>query len=168
MDIDSKITEFLTDICEDIATNMEVTKSNASGRTVRSLEIQQAPNRGRIVGRPFFRGVEEGRPSGAVPENFNAIIKKWIVDKRNRYGFNLRIVPYKTDRPHKYTEEERSLNMAAGAIAAAIKNRGTKLYREGGRIDIYTVAINENLAKFEADLRGVAETEIKEDLRIIK
>jgi hypothetical protein len=55
-------------------------------------------------------------------------------------------MPYKTNRPHKYTPEERGARSMAAAIAQVIRRSGTKLYRDGGRDDIYSREI-ENTRK---------------------
>ena len=79
-----------------------------------------------------------------MPSGFNGIIKQWILDK----GISVRIVPYLTDRPHKYSVEERSLNLAAGAIATMIAKKGTKRHSEPNEI-IYTPAIQKAIERFK-------------------
>lgn len=131
----------LNKIVSEISSNLDSTGTTASGRTKKSLEVVMRDNGGQILGRSYFQGVEKGRPGGRVPYNFRDIIKQWIIDK----GLSVRMIPYLTDRPHKYSVEERSLNIMAGYIAHTIRERGTRLYRDGGREDIYTNVIDSAL-----------------------
>jgi hypothetical protein len=109
----------------------------ASGRTAASLRVEVEPQHGVLFGRTAFGTLETGRKPGKVPANFTGIIKQWMRDK----GISGTPIPYKTDRPHKYTEQERGDNTLAYFIARKIKNSGTSLYRQGGRADIYSNAI---------------------------
>ena len=135
--------------------NIDTTGTKASGRTQESMRIESTPTGGRLWGRPYFQSVETGRPAGRVPFNFVAIIKQWIIDK----GISVKQVAYKTSRQHKYSVQERSLNMAAGAIAHSIETTGTQLFKSGGRHDIYSDVIAEEVAQLRKDLAvSVAET----------
>ena len=122
-------------------------KIRASGRTQASLGFEDTLNHlviyGDGSGAPLST-LQWGRPAGKVPSGFNGIIKQWILDK----GISVRIVPYLTDRPHKYSVEERSLNLAAGAIATMIAKKGTKRHSEPNEI-IYTPAINKAIERFK-------------------
>lgn len=111
----------------------------ASGRTAASLRVEVEPQHGVLFGRTAFGTLETGRKPGKVPAKFTDIIKQWMRDK----GISGTPIPYKTDRPHKYTEQERGDNTLAYFIARKIKNSGTSLYRQGGRADIYSNAIPE-------------------------
>lgn len=138
-----------------IWSNIDTTGTKASGKTQESLWIESTPTGGRLWGRPYFQSVETGRPAGRVPFNFVAIIKQWIIDK----GISVKQVAYKTSRQHKYSVQERSLNMAAGAIAHSIETTGTQLFKSGGRHDIYSDVIAEEVAQLRKDLAvSVAET----------
>lgn len=130
-----------------ISDNIESKGIRASGKTQASMRIEMREDGGRLVGRPAFWTLEEGRPAGRVPYNFVGIIKQWMIDK----GLSYTLVPY-VRRPSrrwqpKYTVEERSLNMAAGSIAHSIATRGTLLYRQGGRKDIYSDVIADEVQK---------------------
>lgn len=138
---DDIVRESLERIRQRIDQRITDSGERASGRTQASMHIVPTETGGMLVGRAFFQSVETGRPAGRVPYRFRDIIKQWMLDK----GLAYRIVPYKTNRRHKYTAEERSLNMAAGAIAHSIAETGTSLYKAGGRTDIYTEAINEEI-----------------------
>ena len=135
--------------------NIDTTGTKASGKTQESMWIERTPTGGRLWGRPYFQSVETGRPAGRVPFNFVSIIKQWIIDK----GISVKQVAYKTSRPHKYSVQERSLNMAAGAIAHNIEVSGTRLFKQGGRHDIYSDVIAEEVAQLRRELAvSVAET----------
>lgn len=109
----------------------------ASGRTAKSLRVEVDEESGRLFGRSPFGTLETGRKGGKVPRQFYLIIRKWMADK----GIQAPPIPYKTNRPHKYTPEERGALSMAAAIAETIRKKGTKLYRDGGRNDIYSKEI---------------------------
>lgn len=104
-----------------IQQNLATTGTNASGKTSRSLRFEVI-NQGttatlRIIGRPYFGTVETGRK--ATPQfdkpsaNFVASIREWLSAKGGNQG-------------------------AAYVIARSIHQKGTKLWREGGRTNIYS------------------------------
>lgn len=150
------VMECLERVKNRISSNIDTTGTRASGRTQESMWIEQTTTGGRLWGRKYFQSVELGRPAGRVPFNFVGIIKQWIIDK----GLSIRQIPYKSEkRKHKYSVEEHSLNMAAGAIAHTIETTGTRLYKEGGRRDIYSEVISEEVAQLRKQLAAsVAET----------
>lgn len=135
-------------IRERITENIRTSGEWASGRTAESMRIEETERGGRLIGRPYFQSLEEGRPGGKVPYDFRQIIADWIVSK----GISVRPLPYKTDRPHKYTPEERGLLTMAGSIAHFIKENGTLLYRAGGRDDIYSNVIDEEVAELKKSI----------------
>mgnify|MGYP003587074419 CR=1 FL=1 len=119
---------------------------NASGRTQRSFNFTDTGDKLRIFmdkGGAPPKTLQTGRAGGKVPKGFVGIIAQWIKDK----GLKVKLVPYKTDRKHKYTVEERSLNMMSGAIANKIKEVGTGRHLEP-RDDIYTPALEKAKARF--------------------
>ena len=109
----------------------------ASGRTAASLRIEVTEEEGTLYGRSPFGTLETGRKPGKVPQGFQAIIRKWMADK----GINAEPIPYKTDRPHKYTPQERGNLSLSYLIARKIRREGTSLFRKGGRADIYSNVI---------------------------
>lgn len=147
----------LNEMIAEIAANLDATGTTASGRTRDSLEVRMTTYGGQILGRPYFQGVEKGRPAGPVPHGFHGIIKQWIVDK----GLTVPQVPYKTERPHRYSVQERSLNIFAGQISHTIKEHGTRLYRNGGREDIYTQVLNERLGELMQEVSNIVTTDIR-------
>ena len=110
----------------------------ASGKTAASLAYEVTDSGGKITGRGYFGTLETGRKAGAVPKGFVEIIKKWAVDK----GIQVEPYEYKSDREHKYTAQEAGLNCFAGAVANKIRKKGTVLFRDGGRKDVYTPALD--------------------------
>lgn len=140
-EIEVAMLETLERIKERIAENINAKGLKASGKTERSMRIERDAFGMQLIGRPYFQSLEVGRPAGRVPRNFNGIIRQWIIDK----GLRIRTIPYKrlpSERwQPKYSVEERSLRIMAGAIAHTIATRGTRLYRQGGRKDIYTPVI---------------------------
>lgn len=109
-----------------IRENLSSTGTTATGKSASSLRYE-VTNEGtkatlRVVGKPFFAVVETGRkptPSYKPSETFVASIKSWM-DAKGKTG-------------------------SAYAIAQSIHKKGTKLWREGGRKDIYSNVINQNL-----------------------
>lgn len=140
----NNIQQLLDKMVSEIRANLASTGTNASGRTSASLRVEVDATSGRIYGRRYFRGVEQGRAGGRVPHNFTSIIEQWIKDK----GLTPSAIPYKrqpSDRwQPKYTPEERGLRQMASAIARTIEQSGTSLYRSGGRKDIFTNVIENN------------------------
>lgn len=139
--------ECLETIRQRIIANIDSKGLKASGRSQESLEIVDNVTSISLVGRDYFQGLEIGRPGvmqmqGArVPHDFDLIIRQWIIDK----GIKVRQIPYKTDRRHIYSVEERSLNMAVSAICHRIYERGTLLYNKGGDRTVYTPVIEEEV-----------------------
>ncbi len=109
----------------------------ASGRTAASLRVEVTEEEGTLYGRSPFGTLETGRNPGKVPQGFRTIIRKWMADK----GIEAEPIPYKTDRPHKYTPQERGNLSLSYLIARKIKREGTSLFRKGGRADIYSNVI---------------------------
>lgn len=109
----------------------------ASGATIASLRVDATAYEGTLYGKAPFGTLETGRKGGAVPNGFMQIIRKWMEDK----GIKAEPIPYKTDRPHKYTPQERGDMSLSFLIARKIKKEGTQLFRKGGRDDIYSNVI---------------------------
>lgn len=144
--LEDVIKEWSSEVIERIKFNLDATGTTASGKTKESLEMIWTKEGFAIVGRKYFRGVEEGRTPGGAPRNFVGILEKWIKDK----GLT-RPSEFKTDRSW------------AGAIAYNITHFGSRLYRDGGRDDIYTVVIDEELPKLFEQMEGkVTQTIIKD------
>lgn len=114
-------------IVEQIRRNLESTGTNATGRTSRSLRYEVRVDANsvtlKIIGRPFFKVVETGRkatPQYTKPsEDFVASIREWA--------------------------QAKGVPGAAYAIAKSIHQKGTKLFQSGGRDDVYSNVVNEDL-----------------------
>ena len=170
VDIDKEILACLERIRARIAANINDKGLKASGKTEASMfqpdSIRLTDTGGMLVavGRGYFQSLELGRPSGRVPRNFHAIIRQWIIDK----GLAVAQIPYKRQPSErwqpKYSVEERSLRAAAGAIAHSIATRGTLLYRQGGRRDIYTPVLEEETKALEEAIGRIIVKSIKSNI----
>ncbi|WP_308272988.1 hypothetical protein [Prevotella sp.] len=56
-------------------------------------------------------------------------------------------IPYKTDRAHKYTPQERGDMSMAGAIAHTIATKGSRLHRTGDRADVYSNVVPDTMKR---------------------
>lgn len=153
-----------------IAANINSKGLKASGKTEASMfkadSIRLTDTGAQLVavGRGYFQSLELGRPAGRVPRGFAYIIRQWIIDK----GLSVRMIPYRRQPSEgwqpKYSVEERSLRAAAGAIAHNIAARGTRLYQQGGRSDIYTPVLEEETKRLEAEIGRIIANSIKQAL----
>lgn len=130
-----------------VAQAMADNSRNASGRSVASLQVVVSENVGTLYGSKSFLVMERGKKPGKVPFGFRDIIKQWIIDK----GISVTPIPSKR-RDTKYTPYERGLNSLAGAIAYKIMKEGTKLHRDNSFNDIYTTAVQEELAALSEEM----------------
>lgn len=111
-----------------IRQNLASTGTNATGKTSQSLryEVTNSGSKAtlKVLGKPYFAVVETGRkptPEYTKPSvEFVNSIKEWLRAK----GGN-----------------EKS----AYGIAKSIHKKGTKLYRDGGRKDIVSNVVNQDL-----------------------
>lgn len=148
---------FANDCIADIRKGMLDTKTNASGKTSKGLFSVVSDYSIEIYSdRRGFANVEAGQNPGKRPRNFRDIIKQWILDK----GLSIAAMPYKQTyinmmgrnaKTLKFrTEHERGLHYAASAIAWSNKTKGSRLYKKGGRNDVFSPAI-ERLVNRVAD-----------------
>lgn len=129
------LNQYGTSTVEQIRQNLSNTGTTATGKTAQSLryEVTQEGTKAtlKIVGKPYFAVVETGRkatPNKKPSPDFVANIKEWLQARG------------KDTRP-------------AYAIALTINKKGSKLFRDGGRQDIYSNVINQNLIdKISLDL----------------
>lgn len=143
-ELDKVLGEWGNRVADRIKSNLDTTGTTASGRTRESVEVVAENGELTITGRQYFRSVEEGRPSGSVPYKFQDIIRKWMDDKGIAANFG---------------EKEWQKRNAAYLISQKIKEYGSRLYRNGGREDIYTDVINEELPELAQQISVmVAET----------
>lgn len=120
----------LDDCKQRIINNMGNAGQIVSGKTRDSLKVEQvAPNEIRLVARPFFSALETGSQpwSGRTGErmsaaDFRSVIAEWATRKG--------IVP-----------PDMGVENFAFVVARKIMADGSKLYRQGGRKDIFTPEI---------------------------
>lgn len=131
------VLQCLERIRERITENIRTSGEWASGKTAESMRIEETERGGRLIGRPDFWSLEEGSepsPLHKYPANFQQIIYDWMEAKGIAPG----------DQYEHVT--------AAAAIAWFIRKNGTRLYREGGRQDIYSNVIDEEVAELKKSL----------------
>ena len=164
MDVTQKIVSILEKAKQSIQENMEAKGINASGRTSESIIVEKYDGGVRLVSRGTniapFETTEIGRGAGKVPQGFASIIKQWILIK----PLSVKQVPYVRKMSEnwkpKYSVEERSLNMAAGAIAFSIKNTGTERHKQN-RNDIYSDVVKETVPEIKKEISTVIKEQIK-------
>jgi hypothetical protein len=132
VDVLSILSQTGNTVVDQIRQNLASTGTNATGRTSASLRFEVIDQTDtqilRIIGKPFFKVVETGRkdtPQYTKPsKEFVEDIKQWCIAR----GI-----------------EEK----AAYGIAISIHQKGTKLFRSGGREDIFSNVITDD---FVSDL----------------
>lgn len=142
------IRETLEIVDKRIKANIDSHGRTASGRTAKSMVIEDTEWGGKLVGSGSFLAMERGRKGGRVPYGFRDIILEWIKDK----GIQVAVTPAK--RASKYSDLERAQRSAAGAIAYTIMTKGTRLHRTGGFDDILTTVIAEEMTKLRPKIIG--------------
>ena len=145
-----------------IINNIRTTGQWASGKTAASMQVHVTDNIGELVGRRAFGTLETGRRGGRVPRNFLDIIYQWMQAK----GVHAAPIPYKTSRPHKYTEQERGDRTMAYFITRTIRRDGTRLYREGGRDDVYSRAIPLTIERINSRLSGIYVASVTQQIKL--
>lgn len=140
-----------------IASHIMANGQNASGRTIRSLRVESREDGGTLFGRSPFATLERGRKGGKVPRKFHDIIYQWMMDK----GIHGTPYQFKTTRPHKRSAQEAGDRTLAYFISEKIRKQGTRLYRDGGRADVYSNAIPTTIKAIRQRLLGVVAAEFK-------
>lgn len=155
--VDEELWRFI----EYVRKNHEDAGQRASGRTSGSMHIEVEGDTYTVYGRRAFWTLECGRAGGAVPRNFTSIIKQWMADK----GIKASPIPYirkPSDKwKPKYTPQERGDYSLAGAIARKIARKGTKLYRDGGRSDIYSNEIERTTENIQSRILKMFGIEVE-------
>lgn len=153
------IAEELEQLKQRIIMNMQTAGQVASGKTIASLFVERRANGGALVfrGKMPFGVMETGRKGGKVPYGFSSIIYLWMQQK----GVHGQPMPYKRKGLHKYSEQERADRSMASAIAHTIARSGTKLYRDGGRKDIYSNEIPTTIASIRERLLPLMREQIR-------
>ncbi len=153
IDIKRLLTSALEDAKLKIQQNLEATGTNASGRTSASLSVEVDDATGTLYGRQAFGTVETGRRAGRVPAGFRQIIYQWMQDK----GVHADV---------SGNRSQRSADMSmAYLIARKIANEGSKLYRDGGRDDIYSNVLPLTIERIESEIANNYLINIKSILR---
>lgn len=129
----------------------------ASGRTAASMHVEVSEDSGTLWGRNAFGVLETGRKAGRVPKDFQGIIMQWMKDK----GIQAAPIPYLTNRPHKYTPQQRGTLRMSYLIARKIRREGTKLFRAGGRQDIYSPEIEKTMERIETRMVSLIKSKIE-------
>ena len=156
------LTEEMTSLKAVITNNIRAAGEWASGQTAASMQVTVSGMTGELTGRKAFGTLETGRRPGRIPRNMRDIIYEWMQHK----GIHAEPMPYVTKGPHKYNSAQVRGDMSmAGAIAYTIKTRGTLLYREGGRNDVYSQAIPEAVARINARLGGIFKAVVDEQIK---
>lgn len=161
--ITALLAERLNRLREQIIANIDTAGEKASGATQQSLRVDITDMTGTLYGRAYFATVETGRRPGKMPPV--QTIKDWIAAK----GLHVDPVEYKrqpSDRwQPKYTAEERGINRMAWSIAYKIGREGSRLYRDGGRTDIYTRPMEETIEEIRLELAGLYRSAVEADIR---
>lgn len=153
IDVKSILYRALHEAKERIQQNLANTGTNASGRTSESLEVVIDETSGTLYGRQAFGTVETGRKAGRVPYGFKDIIYQWMQDK----GVHADITG---------SRSQRSADMSmAYHIAKKIANEGSRLYREGGRVDIYSNVLPVTIEQVKNETTNVYIININSILR---
>lgn len=126
--IDEEIRDILRDelekLRERIDANMTTAGQHATGKTRQSMQVNVQGLAGVLTGRYAFASLETGsrpwsRRPKYVPRFFADLIGEWI--------------------------EAKSLNLNKWAVARTIIDQGSKLYRTGGRSDIYSPELQKTM-----------------------
>ncbi len=153
----------LNELREQIIANIDNAGEKASGQTQLSLRVDVTDMTGVLYGRAYFATVETGRRPGKQPPVQS--IKDWIIAK----GLHVEPMPYKREPSErwqpKYTPEERALNRMAWGMAYKIGREGSRLYRDGGRTDIYTEPITAMTERLRTELAALYNVSLEDDIR---
>jgi hypothetical protein len=147
------LTRSLNEARERIKNNLAITGTNASGRTSESLEVVVEGSTGTLFGRQAFGTVETGRKGGRVPAGFRQIIYQWMQDKGVHADVSGRRSQYSADMSMAYL------------IARKIANEGSRLYRDGGRDDIYSNVLHLTIERVSSEITNVYLVNIQSILR---
>lgn len=116
--------EELEDLRKRIAENMGRADQIVTGKTRDSMQVSVQGNAGVLTGRHAFATLETGsrpwsKPPKRVPKFFADLIGEWI--------------------------DAKGLDLNKWAVAHTIIHKGSKLYREGGRADVYSPELQKTI-----------------------
>lgn len=141
-DIEMMLTEVFEQAKRDIIANHERAGQVASGKTRDSLSVEVTSDTtsatATMYGRKYFAALETGsqpwkKQYKHPPKPFVETIAKWMVDK----GIE---------------------GVSAYLVARKIMREGSKLYRDGGRQDIFTPVMEDIEQRIDAELSSIFET----------
>ena len=141
--------EELEGLRQRIIQNMRAAGEYASGKTAQSMivEVADTPEgvSATLWGRPFFGTLETGSKPWSTqyirpPKFFVDLIAEWAKTK--------------------------GVNAPAGGIAYRIMTSGSKLYREGGRTDVYSKEIPTTVENIGRRLLGLFSVNIHESIKL--
>jgi hypothetical protein len=141
-DIEVMLTEVFEQAKRDIIANHERAGQVASGKTRNSLSVEVTSDTtsatATMYGRKYFAALETGsqpwkKQYKHPPKPFVETIAKWMVDK----GIE---------------------GVSAYLVARKIMREGSKLYRDGGRQDIFTPVMEDIEQRIDAELSSIFET----------
>lgn len=123
-DIRQILREELEDLRKRIIENMGKADQIVSGKTRDSMQVEVRGDGGVLTGRQAFATLETGsapwsKKPKRVPKWFADLIGEWI--------------------------DRRGLDLNQWAVAHSIIHNGSKLYRSGGRADIYSPEIQKTM-----------------------
>ena len=121
--------EELEDLRKRITENIGKADQIVTGRTRDSMQVTVEGNAGVLTGRRAFATLETGsrpwsRKPKRVPKLFADLIGEWI--------------------------DKKGLDLNKWAVAHTIIHQGSKLYREGGRADIYSPELQPTIDRIGA------------------
>lgn len=141
-DIEVMLTEVFEQAKRDIIANHERAGQVASGKTRDSLSVEVTSDTtsatATMYGRKYFAALETGAKPWAKqykhpPRPFVETIAKWMADK----GIE---------------------GVSAYLVARKIMREGSKLYRDGGRQDVFTPVMEDIEQRIDAELSSILET----------
>lgn len=141
-DIEVMLTEVFEQAKRDIIANHERAGQVASGKTRDSLSVEVTSDTtsatATMYGRKYFAALETGsqpwkKQHKHPPKPFVETIAKWMTDK----GID---------------------GVSAYLVARKIMREGSKLYRDGGRQDIFTPVMEDIEQRIDAELSSIFET----------
>ena len=146
------VTVRLDELRQRIIANMTNAGQMVSGRTAQSLQVEKpADNEVRLVARPFFSALETGSQpwSGRTgnhitAQEFRTVIRVWA----ERKG----IVP-----------ADMTPESFAFVVARKIMRQGSRLYRNGGRNDIFTPEVEQA----EKDIKQIVANSLTSEINTI-
>ena len=116
--------EELEDLRRRITENMGKADQIVSGKTRESMQVSVQGNAGVLTGRQAFATLETGsRPWSKKPKR----TPKWFADLIGEWI------------------DAKGLDLNQWAVAHTIIHKGSKLYREGGRADIYSPELQKTI-----------------------